>query len=80
MNNRKIVARRLEEEIAHVGVPPRDYHIHPLKEEANDDQAPIDPSSLTDGSIRAALFQNGSSYYYLSTSIHFSSSSHDGPR
>ena len=56
MNTRRNVTRWVEKEISNAGVPPRGDQVPPLEEDANDDQAPIDPL-LTDGSIRAALFQ-----------------------
>ena len=41
-----------------MGDPPRGDQVPHLDEDMNDDQAPLDPP-LTDGAIRAALFQMG---------------------
>ena len=57
MNTRRNVTRRLEEEIANAGAPPRGDQVPPLKEDANVDQALVNPPPLTDGDIRASLIQ-----------------------
>ena len=56
MNTRRNVTRRLKEETANAGVPPNGDQVPPLKEDVNDDQAPVHTPS-TDGAIRAALFK-----------------------
>ena len=35
-----------------MGAPPRSDQVPPLNEDMNDDQAPINPTPLTDGHIR----------------------------
>ena len=57
MNTRRNVARRLEEEIANMGVPPSGDQVPPLEEDVNDYQAPANPSHLTDENKRAALLK-----------------------
>ena len=57
MNTLRTAARRLDEEISNARVPPRGNQVPPLEEVPNDDQAPVNPPPLTDGDIRAALFQ-----------------------
>ena len=57
MNTRRNVTRRLEEEIANAGAPPRDRQVPPLEEDANMEQAPANPPPLTDENIRIALLQ-----------------------
>ena len=57
MNTQRNMARRLEEEISNVGVPPCGDQVPPLEKYVNDDQAPVNPLPLTDENIRAALFQ-----------------------
>ena len=47
MTTRINAARRLEEEISNVGVPPRGDQVLPLEEDVNGDQD--DESSLFDG-------------------------------
>ena len=56
MNTRKKVARILEKEMDNVGDPPRGDQVPPLKKDANDEQAPVNPPPLTDGEIRDAFF------------------------
>lgn len=56
MNTRSNAARRLEEEISNARDPPCGDQVPPLDEDMNDDPAPVDPF-LTDGSIRANIFQ-----------------------
>ena len=56
MNTRRNVTRWVEKEISNAGVPPRGDQVPPLEEDANDDQAPVDPH-LTYGAIRAAFLQ-----------------------
>ncbi|TMX05627.1 hypothetical protein EJD97_014012, partial [Solanum chilense] len=48
---------RLEDEIASAGAPPRGEQVPPLEEDANVEQAPANPLSLTDENIRTALLQ-----------------------
>ena len=48
MNTRRNTERRLKEEIANVGVPPRGDQVPSLEEEVNYDQATVNPPSLTD--------------------------------
>ena len=57
MNTRRNATRRLEEKIANVGAPPRGKQVPPLVEDANVDQAPVNPPPLTDGDIRVALIK-----------------------
>ena len=57
MNNRRHAAQRLVEEMANAGVPPCGDQVPSLEEEVNYDQATVNPPSLTDENIRAALFQ-----------------------
>ena len=57
MNTRRNATRRLEEKIANVGAPPRGKQVPPLVEDANVDQAPVNPPPLMDGDIRASLIQ-----------------------
>ena len=48
MNTWRNAARRLEEEISNAGAPLRGKLVPPLEEDANVDQAPVDPPLLTD--------------------------------
>ena len=57
MNTRRNAAQRLEEEIANAEAPPVGQQVPPLEEDANVDQAPVNPPTLTDGDIRAAIIQ-----------------------
>ena len=57
MITRRNAAGRLEEDIANVGVPSRGEQAPPLEEDMNDDKALINPPPLTDGAIKASLFQ-----------------------
>ena len=57
MNTRRTTARRLDEEIANVGVSPQGNQVPPLEEGANDDQDPVNPPPLKDGDIRDAFLQ-----------------------
>ena len=57
MNTGRTTARRLDEDISNVGVPPQGNQVSPLKEVANDDQEMANPPSLTDGDIRDAFLQ-----------------------
>ncbi|TMX05474.1 hypothetical protein EJD97_018752 [Solanum chilense] len=57
MNTRRNAARWIEEEIANVGSPPHCEKVPPLKEDANVDQASVNPPPLTIGDIRAILIQ-----------------------
>ena len=49
--------QRLDEKISNAGNPPRGNQVPPLKEDVNNDQAPVNPSRFMDGYIRASLFQ-----------------------
>ena len=49
--------QRLDENISNAGNPPRGNQVPPLKEDVNNDQAPVNPSRFMDGYIRASLFQ-----------------------
>ena len=51
MNTQRTATRRLDGEIAHVRAPPRGNQVPPLEEVANDDQAPVNPPSLTDRAL-----------------------------
>ena len=55
MNTRRNAARRLEEEIVNARAPCRGDQVPPLEEDANIEQAPVNPSLLTDGDIRDSL-------------------------
>ena len=57
MDTRRNVARILVEEISNAGAPPRGEKVPLLEEDANVDQAPVNPPPLTDGDIRASLIQ-----------------------
>ena len=57
MNTRRTAARRLDEEIANVGVSPQGNQVPPLEEGANDDKALVDRPPFTDGVINADLFK-----------------------
>ena len=57
MNTQTTAARELNEEISNAEVPPRGNQVPPLEEVTNDDQAPVNPSLLIDGYIRAAFLQ-----------------------
>ena len=57
MSNPRNEDQTLDEEIANVGAPPRGNRVPPLKEEVNDDQAPVNPPPLIDSDIRSALLQ-----------------------
>ena len=57
MNTRWNAARRLEEEISNAGVPPHGEKVPPLEEDANVEQAPVNPPILMDENIRTALLQ-----------------------
>ena len=57
MNTQRNATRGLEKEIANAEVPPRGDQVPPLEEQVNYDQATVDPPPLTDGAVRAALFQ-----------------------
>ena len=47
MNTRRNSTRRLEEEVSNVGDPPHDKKLPQLQENANVDQAPANPPSMT---------------------------------
>ena len=55
MNTQRNAARRLEEEIANAEAPPRDDQAPSLEEDANVNQALVNPPPLMDGDIRASL-------------------------
>ena len=57
MNTRRTSARRLDEEKANAGVPSRGNEVPPLEEVANDDQALVNPSPLTDEDISRTFLQ-----------------------
>ena len=57
MNTRRNATRRLEEEISNVEAPLYGDQVSPLEEDANMEQAPVNPPPLTDGDIRASLIQ-----------------------
>ena len=57
MNTWRNTAQRLDKEIVNSGVPPRNNHVPPLEEVANDGRAPSSPLALTDGDIRVAFLQ-----------------------
>ena len=57
MNTQTNVALRFEEEISNAGDPPHGDQVPPLEKGENDDQAPVNPSPLTDENIRATLLQ-----------------------
>ncbi|TMW94055.1 hypothetical protein EJD97_010796, partial [Solanum chilense] len=57
MNTLRTTAQSMDEEIVNVGTPPRGNQVPPLEENANDDQAPINPPPLMDGEIRDAFIQ-----------------------
>ena len=80
INNLRVVTRRLDEEIANAGVPPRVNQDLLLEEVDNDDQAPANPPSLSNRQHKGTLSPNVPSHYYSSTSRHYSSSIHDSPR
>ena len=49
--------RIFDEDIPYAGALPRGNQVPPLEEVTNDDQAPVNPSLLIDGYIRAAFLQ-----------------------
>ena len=55
MNTQRNAARRLEEEVANAGVPPHDEQVPPLEEDANVEQAPSNPPSMTEAEMRVIL-------------------------
>ena len=59
MNTRGNATRKLEEQIANAGVPPRGDQFPPLEKDVSDDQAPANPPPLTNENIRDALLQIG---------------------
>ena len=56
-NTRRNKERRIEEEIANAGGPPRGEQVPPLEEDATMEQAHVNPPPLTDRDIRVALIQ-----------------------
>ena len=57
MNTLRNATRTLEEEISNEGAPPCDEKVAPLEEDANMEQAPVNPPPLMDGDIRDSLIQ-----------------------
>ena len=57
MKTRRTAARRLDEDIANVGVPRRGNHVPDLEEFENDDQASTNLPALTHGDIRDAFLK-----------------------
>ena len=57
MNTRNNVARRLDKEISNAGVPPQGNQVHPIEEDANDNQAPVNPPPFKNGNIRVVFIQ-----------------------
>ena len=57
MNTRRNAARRLKDEIANAGAPPRGDQVPQLDEGSDIDQAPVNPPPLTNENIRTALLQ-----------------------
>ncbi|TMW99525.1 hypothetical protein EJD97_002398 [Solanum chilense] len=55
MNTRRNAERRFEEEITNAEAPPRDDQVPSLEEDANVDQAQVNPPPLMDSNIRSAL-------------------------
>ena len=55
MNTRSNAIRRLEEEIANAGAPPRGEQVPPLEEDSNVEQKSVNPLPLTDENIRTAI-------------------------
>ena len=53
MNTQRNAARRLEEEVANVGVPPHDEQVPPLEENDNVDQALTNPPPMMEAEMRA---------------------------
>ena len=51
--------RRLEDEIVNAGAPPHGDQVPPLKEDANMEQAFVNPQPLTDGDIRSVVILLG---------------------
>ena len=48
-------AQRIEEKIANTGAPPCCDQVPSIEENANVEQALVDPPPLTDGDIRASI-------------------------
>ena len=48
---------RLEEEVANAGAPPHDGQVPPLEENAYVDQAPANPSPMTEEEMREIIAQ-----------------------
>lgn len=76
----KNTKRLLCEEIANARAPPRSNPFPTLEEDANDDQALVNPPLWKDRNITAALLKMGAIQCYSSTSSNYSSSIHDIPR
>ena len=57
MNTRRNAAQRLEEEVANAGAPPPDYQAPPLEDNANVDQASVNPPPMTEAEMRSILAQ-----------------------
>ncbi len=56
MNARMNATQKHEEEIANAGVSPHVEKVPPVEEDANMEQALVNPSPLTDENIRTTLF------------------------
>ena len=57
MNTRRTFAQKVDEYIANVGDPPRDYQVSPLEQDVDDDLAPVKPPPLMYGDIRASFLK-----------------------
>ena len=57
MNTQRNAARKLEEEIANVGAPPRGEQVPPLEEDVNMEKVSVNSPPLMDENIRNALLQ-----------------------
>ena len=57
MNRRRKSARRVGEEIANVGATLLGNRNSPQVQAAANDQVQVNPPAMTDGEVRAALFQ-----------------------
>ncbi|XP_015087016.1 uncharacterized protein LOC107030146 [Solanum pennellii] len=57
MNTQRSAGRRVDEEFANSGIPPRGNQLPPLDEISNDDQDQVNPPLFTDAEIRANVLQ-----------------------
>ena len=57
MNTRRTAVRRVGQEIANAGATPQGNRNAPQVQAAANDQVPVNPPAMTDGEVRAALFQ-----------------------